>query len=61
MNWLKATLGTVPFVYIGATYWQAEGILIGQAVGHVVFGLFTMGFVRWFFVKRCREGCGTSE
>ncbi|RYV03171.1 MATE family efflux transporter [Shewanella sp. OPT22] len=34
----KATLGTIPFVYIGAQYYGVYGVLIGQAVGGVIFG-----------------------
>jgi putative MATE family efflux protein len=38
-NWGKATLGTVPFAMIGAHYWNAEGVLIGTAIGSIVFGI----------------------
>ncbi len=38
-NWAKATIGTVPFVAAGAMVWGAPGVLAGQAVGHVIFGL----------------------
>ncbi len=38
-NWGKATVGTLPFVWVGATYGGAAGVLIGQALGSVVFGL----------------------
>jgi putative MATE family efflux protein len=42
-NWGKATIGTLPFVWIGAQMeWGgggAQGVLIGQALGSVVFGL----------------------
>jgi Na+-driven multidrug efflux pump len=37
-NWGRATLGTVPFVTIGAGY-GPQGVMIGQALGSVVFGL----------------------
>jgi len=37
-NWARATLGTIPFVTLGAHY-GPTGILIGQALGSVVFGL----------------------
>ena len=37
-NWGRATLGTVPFVWAGAA-WGAEGVLTGQALGGVVFGV----------------------
>ncbi|MBB1271082.1 MATE family efflux transporter [Shewanella sp. SR44-3] len=35
----KATLGTIPFVYFGAQYGGVFGVLIGQAIGSVLFGL----------------------
>ncbi|MEM6712251.1 MAG: MATE family efflux transporter [Pseudomonadota bacterium] len=38
-NWGKATIGTLPFVWLGAQWYGAEGVLIGQAVGSVFFGL----------------------
>lgn len=38
LNWSKATLGTIPFVLIGAELGGANGILVGQAVGNVLFG-----------------------
>ncbi len=38
-NWGRATLGTIPFVTLGAWMWQAEGILYGQMAGALVFGL----------------------
>jgi len=33
VNWGRNTLGTVPFVWVGAAYWGAEGVLIGQMMG----------------------------
>lgn len=37
-NWGRHTLGTVPFVMLGAALLGAPGVLIGQAVGGVLFG-----------------------
>lgn len=37
-NWARATLGTIPFVTWGAHY-GPPGILVGQALGSVIFGL----------------------
>ena len=37
-NWSRATLGTIPFVWIGATYFGADGVIAGQAAGSVLFG-----------------------
>lgn len=34
----KATFGTIPFVYYGAEYYGAQGVLIGQAIGGAIFG-----------------------
>jgi len=39
INWGRQTLGTIPFVLAGAAWWGAEGVLVGQAAGGVVFGL----------------------
>jgi len=36
-NWARATLGTIPFAYVGARY-GATGVLIGPAIGAVIFG-----------------------
>ena len=38
-NWGRATVGTVPFVWIGATQFGPEGVIAGQAAGAVVFGI----------------------
>jgi putative MATE family efflux protein len=39
MNIGKATIGTIPFVYYGAYYYGAFGIMLFEAIGAVVFGL----------------------
>jgi len=39
MNFGKATLGTVPFVYYGAEFYGAFGIMLFEAIGAIVFGL----------------------
>ena len=38
MNFCKATIGTIPFVYYGAKYQGAYGIILYEAVGAIVFG-----------------------
>ncbi|GIC77542.1 MATE family efflux transporter [Moritella sp. F3] len=38
-NMGKATLGTIPFVLVGAEIGGVKGILIGQALGSVFFGI----------------------
>ncbi|WP_298769247.1 MATE family efflux transporter [uncultured Shewanella sp.] len=39
LNLGKATLGTMPFVYFGAQWGGIQGVLIGQALGSIVFGM----------------------
>lgn len=39
LNWARATIGTVPFVWAGGAYWQAPGVLVGNMAGGILFGL----------------------
>ncbi|MFP5480484.1 MAG: MATE family efflux transporter [Alphaproteobacteria bacterium] len=39
VNWGRHTVGTIPLALWLGHYWGAEGVLIGQALGGVVFGL----------------------
>ena len=41
-NWGKATLGTIPFVTLGAMQFGARGVFLGLACGEVVFGLLSI-------------------
>jgi Na+-driven multidrug efflux pump len=38
VNFAKATFFTIPFVYYGALYYGAVGIIVGQAVGASIIG-----------------------
>ncbi len=38
-NWGRATLGTMPFVTLGAKYGGVEGAMLGAAAGAAAFGL----------------------
>ncbi|MBF0276373.1 MAG: MATE family efflux transporter [SAR324 cluster bacterium] len=42
VNWGKATIGTIPFVYFGALWYEAAGVILGQALGNVVFGILSV-------------------
>ncbi|GDY27075.1 MATE family efflux transporter [Agarivorans sp. Toyoura001] len=42
LNFGKATLGTMPFVYLGGEWFGPLGVLGGQALGTVVFGLLAL-------------------
>lgn len=48
-NWGRATLGTIPLVWIGA-HWGPFGILYGQVLGMVIFG--TLAVLMAFRVVR---------
>ena len=41
INWGRHTLGTIPLVVLGAMWFGAPGVLIGQAVGGVLFAALT--------------------
>ena len=39
LNWSRATLGVVPFIWLGAHYWGVKGLLAGYGLGVVLFGV----------------------
>lgn len=41
-NWGRATLGTIPFVSVGAVYYGAKGVIAGWGLGGVLFGLLSV-------------------
>ena len=41
INWGRHTLGTIPFVMLGAAWAGAPGVLIGQSAGGLVFAVVT--------------------
>ncbi|MFN4131203.1 MAG: MATE family efflux transporter, partial [Paracoccaceae bacterium] len=45
LNWGRHTLGTVPFALWFSGVWGAEGVLIGQGVGGVIFGIVSLWLV----------------
>ncbi len=42
LNWGRATIGTVPFVMAGAHFFGAAGVIAGNMVGAVLFGVLSM-------------------
>jgi putative MATE family efflux protein len=54
-NWGRATLGTVPFVTLGATYWGVEGGMMGIAAGAAVFGLGAVATAYWVTARLARR------
>jgi putative MATE family efflux protein len=39
LNWGRSTLGVIPFVWLGAQWYGATGVIAGWALGAVVFGV----------------------
>jgi putative MATE family efflux protein len=46
VNWGRHTLGTIPFVLVGAAWFGAPGVLIGQYVGGAVFAVVAVVLAR---------------
>ncbi len=42
LNWGRATIGTVPFVMAGSHWMGASGVLVGNMVGAIAFGLLAV-------------------
>ena len=54
-NWVRATLGTIPFVTVGARYGGVQGGLIGFALGAALFGLIAVA-TAYFATYRLAKG-----
>lgn len=51
VNWGRNTLGIIPFVYFGAQYWGAQGVLIGQMVGGVFVAVVSFILAEYIMKK----------
>jgi Na+-driven multidrug efflux pump len=54
-NWGRATLGTIPFVYAGRAYGPL-GVLVGQALGCILFGLLAIATAFFVTYRLKRSG-----
>ncbi len=54
-NWGRATLGTIPLVWLGAMVLGAPGALLGQAFGGLVFGVLAV-IVAFRVIARLEKG-----
>jgi Na+-driven multidrug efflux pump len=52
-NFGRALLGTIPFVYLGAHWYGARGVLAGEALGALIFG--ALAVVAAFYLVRRLE------
>lgn len=56
LNWGRHTIGTIPFVILGSMWLGAPGVMIGQAVGGVLFGVLSV----WLALRMMADvGAGT--
>jgi putative MATE family efflux protein len=51
VNWGRATIGTVPFLHVGAMLAGAAGMLVGSALGAVIFGIAAVVAAYWLTGK----------
>jgi putative MATE family efflux protein len=51
LNWGRATLGVVPFVWLGGHWFGPKGIIAGYSFGGVLFGVISL----WLCAKVLRE------
>ena len=56
-NFAKATIFTIPFVYMGALWFKAPGILLGQAIGASFIGIIAMIFAYRYVQKLQYPNC----
>ena len=54
LNWGRATLGTIPFVTLGA-HWGAKGVLVGHMAGGIAFGVIAILVVYRLIVRLERD------
>lgn len=54
-NWGRATLGTIPFVILGGQMAGARGVMLGQGIGGVVFGIAAVAVAYWIIERRGRS------
>jgi len=57
LNWSRATLGVLPFVWIGSHYAGSIGVLAGYGLGAIVFGIGGY-WVCWRVIQRIEAQAG---
>jgi putative MATE family efflux protein len=54
-NWGKATIGTIPFIWLGAAWGGALGIIIASVLGSVIFGMAATVTAYWYVGRISRQ------
>ena len=60
LNWGKNTIGVWPFVVVGAAIAGPTGIIVGQALGGVVFGVLGL-WLAYRLVDAYEDGCSDPD
>ena len=53
MNWLRNTLGLIPFLWFGREYYGLDGIVLAPAIGGIIFGI--AGYLLAQYLVNIRE------
>ena len=60
-NWGQHTLGTIPFVLLGASWFGAPGVLYGQAFGGLIFAALACGVAYWLVQRLSDQAVDVEE
>ena len=59
--WLRATLGTLPFVLLGARHFGASGVILGMWVGNALVALASIATAAWINRSQRTTGARTGD
>jgi Na+-driven multidrug efflux pump len=54
-NWAKATIGTIPFAIYGAEIAGPEGVMVGVAIGSIIFGVASVAWAYRIVAKVAQQ------
>lgn len=54
-NWAKATIGTIPFAIYGAQVAGPEGVMVGVAIGSIIFGVASVAWAYRIVAKVAQQ------
>ena len=60
MNWLRNTVGLVPFLWLGREYYGLDGIVLGPAFGGIMFGIAGYMVAQYLVSRREQQTMLTS-